>query len=114
EDSRVIAPQELRPGMTIVVPAAYGGIAHGTWDPGCADPVRDLGERAVFEQRGRARLRLHPEVLTNWFGDQAGAPRPADLDADPDARDDRERVTAWLESVEPPADLAPVIAHLRR
>lgn len=113
DDSRVIAPAELRPGMSIVVPAAYGGIAHGTWDPGCVDPVQDLGELAVFEQRGRARLRLHPEVVNNWFGDQAGAPRPADLDADPDAADDRERVTSWLESVEPPADLAPLVAHLR-
>jgi CRISPR-associated endonuclease/helicase Cas3 len=113
EDSRIIAPQELRPGMTIVVPATYGGIAHGTWNPNCADPVQDVGELAVFEQRGRARLRLHPEVLTNWFGDQAGAPRPADHDVDPEAADEREHVTAWLNTVAAPADLGPVIAHLR-
>lgn len=53
----------LRPGDTLVVPASYGGIRHGCFDPGSTAPVRDLAEQAQLLARARPVLRLHPAVL---------------------------------------------------
>lgn len=114
DDSRVVDARGLRPGMTIVVPATYGGIAHGTWSPESEAAVADLGEVAVFEQRGRAVLRLHADVLASWFGEaEHGAPKPVDMDLEPEGKDDAGRVADWLADVKAPEALAPIIAYLR-
>jgi len=57
------AARDLAPEDTIVVPASYGGIAFGTWDPEADVPVSDLGDWANLLQRGSPVLRLHPDVL---------------------------------------------------
>lgn len=92
EESEVISHKALRPGDTIVVPASYGGIEAGTWSPNAVETVVDIGDRAVLRQRGRAILRLHPDVM------RASVPQPPPLDLDGDV-DDREIVEAWLEEV---------------
>ncbi len=51
------------PEATIVVPASYGGIRDGNWDPEASEPVRDLGDWAQLVHRGRPVLRLVPQVL---------------------------------------------------
>lgn len=89
EDSEVISHKALRPGDTIVVPASYGGIEAGTWSPEAVEAVVDIGDRAVLRQRGRAVLRLHPDVM------RTSVPKPPPLDSDGDV-DDREFVAAWL------------------
>jgi CRISPR-associated endonuclease/helicase Cas3 len=62
-ESKVVRPDRLRPGATIVVPASYGGIPeHGTFDPDASDFVEDLGDVTQDRQRGRPTLRIDERV----------------------------------------------------
>jgi CRISPR-associated endonuclease/helicase Cas3 len=60
--------EELYPEATVVVPASYGGISDGNWNPDATQPVRDLGDLAQLLHRGRPVLRLVPEVLCFQLG----------------------------------------------
>lgn len=99
DDSEVVEPKQIRPGDTLVVPAAWGGIRHGNWDPTAVEePVSDRGDRTQLRLRGRATLRLHPDSLRSALG--AGIPDPPR--ADPEAEEDPiEAVDAWLDEVKP-------------
>jgi len=59
----IVEPRDLRPGDTLVVPSAYGGIGQGNWNPAATAFVPDLGDWAQLVHRGRPTLRLVPEVL---------------------------------------------------
>lgn len=61
-ETRAIAPHELRPGDTIVVPSTRGGADRYGWNP-ASDSVDDVAEGAVWRQRSRPVLRLHPSVI---------------------------------------------------
>ncbi len=93
DDSKLVGSGDLRPGMTLVVPSAYGGLTSGTWDPAAKEPVEDLGDRARWEHARRPTLRLH-QALTKpeWNRPEAGR------QDDPDD-DERGRVEAWLGSM---------------
>lgn len=64
-DSEIVGPSEIRPGDTLVVPSAYGGIqpTSRSFDPSAKEPVPDLAERASLLARGRPLLRLHRAVV---------------------------------------------------
>lgn len=64
-DSEVVDARQLRPGDTVVVPAARGGIDASAkcFDPAAGGSVPDLAERAAFFSRGLPMLRIHPEVV---------------------------------------------------
>lgn len=47
---------DLRPGDVLIVPASYGGLSQGSWDPLSGDPVVDVAEEAALAV-GRFRLR---------------------------------------------------------
>jgi CRISPR-associated endonuclease/helicase Cas3 len=66
EDSALIQAEQLRPGDTIVVPSRYGGADQYGWDPASPEPVEDVGDHAALYGRGRATLRLHPNVIASW------------------------------------------------
>jgi CRISPR-associated endonuclease/helicase Cas3 len=90
DGSEVITPQQLKPGMTILVPSAYGGIGrHHSWDPDAAEPVADVAEIAQLQLRGRPVLRLLPGVLPS------GVDLPEPDPDDPDLSE-RDLVIAWL------------------
>lgn len=91
-DSEIVCAQSdsepsLRPGDTIVVPACYGGIRDGCFDPESAETVRDRAEQAEFFARARPVLRLHHAVV-----DQLGLSLP--LDEPDDARAALERLAS--------------------
>lgn len=95
--SEIVSASELRPGDTIVVPATYGGIAHGTWSPAATEPVSDVAELAILRQRGRAVLRLHEDIVSRLFGvswDTNGI-APEDPQST-ESLDDRAQVSEWL------------------
>jgi CRISPR-associated endonuclease/helicase Cas3 len=89
------AVDQLLPGDTLVMPAAYGGITSHNWDSGGHAPCMDLGHRVAAEQRGRAVLRLHPCVLDPGTDRLPALPMPTELDAD-DPLNDTAAIVDWL------------------
>jgi CRISPR-associated endonuclease/helicase Cas3 len=115
EDSVVVRAGDLRPGMTLVVPSSYGGLAHGTWDPSSQETVVDLGDRARWKQTRRPTLRLLPTLIEGLLNSASAGQTPL-LNVEDSADDDRERVTEWLASLEPismPEWLSEVVRALR-
>ena len=72
-DTRVVGPEDVRPGDTIVVPAKYGGCDTFGWTPLSTDPVTDVADLCLAQlvasyptdafRRPKLRLRIHPELL---------------------------------------------------
>jgi len=67
EESRVIDPDDVRPGDTLVVPASYGGYDRFGWNPHYDKPVRDVADYVASQQRGKYALRVHPDLISQWF-----------------------------------------------
>lgn len=111
--SRVVWPDELVPGMTLVVPAAYGGLADGSWDPAATEPVIDRGDLARLRRTGRAVLRLHAGVLARPDRPAlpvAPCPLPMEDDAD---EEERAAIEEWLALLEESHDLNEIVRALR-
>ena len=73
DESEIVDATGLRPGHTIVVPASYGGINSGCFDPTSVDAVSDRAEQAGLFGRVHPVLRLHPIVI-----EQLGLSLPLD------------------------------------
>jgi CRISPR-associated endonuclease/helicase Cas3 len=76
DDCALVSAAEVRPGDTLVVPAAWGGCDRHGWAPQSATPVEDLADacmaaRLDTDARARVVLRLTP---SRWpsFGKSAG------------------------------------------
>lgn len=67
EESRIIGPDDVRPGDTLVVPGSYGGHDRFGWCPVQDQPVRDIGDYVARQQRGKHVLRVHPALMSEWF-----------------------------------------------
>ncbi|MGY0196699.1 hypothetical protein ACWA7J_16655 [Leptothrix sp. BB-4] len=50
-----VTARQIRPGDTLMVPAAYGGCDRWGWAPGSAEPVEDLADRVMLEPGTRHR-----------------------------------------------------------
>jgi CRISPR-associated endonuclease/helicase Cas3 len=86
EESEVLwRPEEVRPGMTIIVPAAYGGCDDWGWNPESTDEVKDIGD-AVNWELGHPMLRFHPKLAKQWKY-TAFAKRIQEEDSEGEARD---------------------------
>lgn len=98
DQSRFVSATDLRPGMTLVVPSSYGGLAFGTWDPSSPAPVSDLGDHARWRQTGRAVLRLHPAVMASW---EIPLPSPPPQPPRDESllEDELSPISEWLEGV---------------
>jgi CRISPR-associated endonuclease/helicase Cas3 len=92
DQSEWVTAQALRPGDVIVVPAARGGISHGTFDPAASDTVTDLGCAAALRARGQVELRLATEPLAAVDVSLAGMPDPEE---DETAKECRARWRTW-------------------
>jgi CRISPR-associated endonuclease/helicase Cas3 len=94
---RVVDASEVRPGETVIVPAAYGGIGHHlTFDPMARYEVPDVGDAAQLRQRAVVTLRLDNRV------------HPLDQD------DYFDRLTSLVEdSTDRPSVLREILASLR-
>lgn len=100
---------DLRPGDVLVIPASQRGWAElATLG---SNPVADWGDRAQAMMRGKALLRLHPEVLKQWPGSEAlnrlrtlAETGSKCLDDDPDAltEDLKSALADWAASLESP------------
>jgi CRISPR-associated endonuclease/helicase Cas3 len=65
DDSRVITPRLIRPGMTIVVPSHYGGCDDWGWNPLSDASVKDIGD-AVKLMLNRPVLRVDLQLAQQW------------------------------------------------
>jgi CRISPR-associated endonuclease/helicase Cas3 len=78
DSPQVIAAAEVRPGDTIILPAAAGGSDQFGFNPH-SGPVSDVAEAAsaarldAAKSRGRLKLRLHPALLPAEFTAQLPA-----------------------------------------
>ncbi len=70
---------QVRPGDTVVLPAAYGGCDDWGWLPG-SGPVEDLAELAALEGDGPFVLRLDPRLRGLWRRTRPRGLDAADLD----------------------------------
>lgn len=113
EDSRVVLPDAIRPGMTLVVPCAYGGLRDGNWNPDATEPATDLAERALWQARGQASLRLDNASLPAVLSVRT----PPRTTADEPLPQRREQVADWLAWAQDQGLLdhwPPLLAALRR
>lgn len=93
DDSRlVLNAQDVHPGATLVVPADYGGIRAGCWEPESREPVTDLAVQMQAEQRGRPVLRIYPGL----DGANGDLPAPSELPDLDDPVADRQALLDWL------------------
>ena len=69
--SLIDGPDDLRPGLVLVVPSSYGGLdaRFACWDADSSSLVVDRGDEAQLLQKGRAVLRWHPAVIQAWAAD---------------------------------------------
>lgn len=114
---------DLKPGLTLVVPSSYGGLDEkfASWDPTSTAPVVDRGDEAQLLQKGRAVLRWHPEVVKGWTADAAlwGGPQifTRDLEETGSAAE-RPAFREWRQAAQAaenlPAWTRVTLAHLER
>jgi CRISPR-associated endonuclease/helicase Cas3 len=67
EGTRPVRGDEIPPGVTIVVPASYGGCDAYGWNPESKTVVRDWGDVSFSRQRNRVTLRINGSVLRSWL-----------------------------------------------
>ncbi len=84
DESEPISATKVRPGMTIVVPASYGGCDQWGWNPDGEAPVSDIADAVSLQSRGRAVLRNLPEALARATEPEALRAMLEELAAAPD------------------------------
>ena len=73
DDAKVVGPDAVKPGDTIVVPTSYGGADAFGWHRDRTEPVADVAHECLAQliasypddafRRPKLRLRLHPTLL---------------------------------------------------
>ncbi len=66
DDAKLVVPDRIKPGDTIVIPANYGGADEFGWEPSAKKSVQDVGDLAALLARGKPVLRIHPDVIAAW------------------------------------------------
>lgn len=121
--SLIKEPDDLRPGVVLVVPSSYGGLdaRFACWDPESTSAVVDRGDEAQLLLKGRAVLRWHPAVVGAWATELsariAHSPKVMDEDVeDRGAAAEREAFEEWRDRVLSAGDLPEwvnvALAHL--
>ena len=90
-----IAARQVRPGDTLVVPAARGGIAKGNFSPGDGALVTDVGDLGRTLRTGRAVIRLDPVVHPDLT---AGAALPQRAPNERSLRDEELLLGQWIDA----------------
>ncbi|PPK72815.1 CRISPR-associated endonuclease/helicase Cas3 [Methylobacter tundripaludum] len=57
----------IKPGNIVVLPTSYNGTDDFGWFPACTTAVTDVAEDRCQERRGKHYLRLHPNLVEDWF-----------------------------------------------
>ncbi len=87
---------DVRPGDTLILPAAVGGHDAYGWNPASTDPVRDIAELAALETHGAFTVRLSEASTEAWL---RAVPREERSDLRPRLRDLFEAGRAYRSAV---------------
>ena len=109
KDPTPVSSDDLRPGDVLVVETNEGGIRAGTWDPGCQEEVRDLGDDAQLAHRRRATLRLEVDLIFRLAPSSPSPPKPSDEIEAVNPR--RTRIDEWLDQLRSQSE-APGLAEM--
>lgn len=123
--SLISGADDLRPGLTVVVPSSYGGLdaTFACWDPESTAAVIDRGDEAQLLQKGRAVLRWHPDVMQGWAAglsvDVRSGPKVTDSDVEErGGAAERDAFLEWrasaLQQSALPAWVKVALAHLQK
>lgn len=104
---RVLLP-DIRPGDTLVLPAAVGGVWLDNWDPKSTTPVIDVALEGALRQRHRAVARLASGLIDV----DHDLPDPDLLEAAPKRERTAALKTFMSAAVVPDADGRTVLDHL--
>jgi CRISPR-associated endonuclease/helicase Cas3 len=73
KDVRVVGPDKIKPGDTVIVPSSYGGADEFGWNPQSTVSVPDIGDTCLAQivasypasafRRPKLRLRVHPLLI---------------------------------------------------
>jgi len=74
DDSCIIEAREVKPGDVIVVPSSYGGLDRFGWNPRSSQRVRDVGDEAGTQKRGKTLIRIHERLISQWFDQEEAIP----------------------------------------
>lgn len=72
----VVFASGIKPGNIVVLPTRYQGVDEYGWFPASTAAVKDLAEDQSRERRGKYYLRLHPNLVTDWFDPELIANQP--------------------------------------
>jgi CRISPR-associated endonuclease/helicase Cas3 len=70
EESRLVRGRDIKPGDTLVVPAAYGGLDSFGWKPDAKTPALDIAE-AIPRPMSTQVMRLHSAFVGYWLNETA-------------------------------------------
>lgn len=84
-DAKVVRPNQIKPGDTVIVPASYGGADEFGWNPESKKNVPDVAEGCLAEliasypntafRRPRLRFRVHPSLLKTLVPEESAVTR---------------------------------------
>lgn len=81
DDSTIVSPNQLRPGMTLVVPTSYGGCDAFGWNPHHTATVTDVADLCHRHRRYVLRLGATLPGLGAWCRRHSGIDITTELDA---------------------------------
>ena len=79
ENSHFIAPHEIKPGQTLILPSNYGGYDDYGWNYRSITAVKDIAEIALTHDTGDTVLRIHPAIFAGQFGSDRERPKRAKI-----------------------------------
>ncbi len=76
DNGEVVNPNGIKPGNIVVLPTSYKGADDFGWFPACTAIVKDIAEDQSRKRRGKYYLRLHPNLVADWFDPELIANQP--------------------------------------
>lgn len=76
DNGDVVDVNGVKPGNIVVLPTSYKGADDFGWFPACTAVVKDIAEDRCIDRRGKYYLRLHSNLVTDWFDSELIAKQP--------------------------------------
>jgi CRISPR-associated endonuclease/helicase Cas3 len=121
-NAQLLESQEIRPGDTIVVPAAYGGCDQFGWNPQSETPVADRADQCMVQlvasypveafRRPKLRFRLHPTLFPSTDEAESTRLRALLRSAAETAPPESGRIRRLLDAIQPHTDDPSIVSAI--